>query len=175
MPDPALSAALAEAYAAAPIDQVVLHTLEIWHPAFSVPIRVVRDVEAIDARLEAGAPRDAGQVVTFVAYAFDVVPPEQDTDAVPQCVIEIDNVSGEIMAQLDLAATGADPIQAIYRAYLSDLLDEGPETDPPLTLTISSVTATPFRIRATAGWPDLLNRRFPGRDYELETFPGLAL
>ena len=41
MPDPALSAALAEAYAAAPIDQVILHTLEIWHPAFSVPIRVV--------------------------------------------------------------------------------------------------------------------------------------
>ena len=48
MPDPALSAAIQEAYASAPVDQVIYHTLELWHPAFSAAIRVVRDFNAID-------------------------------------------------------------------------------------------------------------------------------
>ena len=173
MPDPALSAAIQEAYASAPVDQVIYHTLELWHPAFSAPIRVVRDFNAIDARVEAGAARDAGAVVTFVAFAFDIVPPDQTTSGVPQCVIEIDNVSREILAQIDLAVVSAEQIKAIYRAYLSDALLDGPENDPPMELTLISVSATPFRIRATAGFPDLVNLKFPKLDYDLETFPGL--
>ena len=173
MPDPALSAAIQEAYASAPVDQVIYHTLELWHPAFSTPIRVVRDFNAIDARIEAGAARGAGAVVTFVAFAFDIVPPDQTTSGVPQCVIQIDNVDREILAQIDLAVVSAEQIKAIYRAYLSDALLDGPENDPPMELTLISVSATPFRIRATAGFPDLVNLKFPKLDYELETFPGL--
>lgn len=173
MPDPALSAAIQEAYASAPVDQVIYHTLELWHPAFSEPIRVVRDFNALDARIEAGAARNAGAVVTFVAFAFDVVPPDQTTSGVPQCIIEIDNVDRTILAQIDLAVMTAEPITAIYRAYLSDALLDGPENDPPMELTLISVSATPFRIRATAGFPDLVNLKFPKLDYELETFPGL--
>jgi hypothetical protein len=174
MPDPTLSAALLEAYASAPANQVIHHTLELWHPAFSLPIRVVRDNASLDARIEAGAARDAGAVVTFVAYAFDIVPPDQSSDALPQCVIEIDNVSRDIMAQLDLAVVQPDPITVIYRAYLSDMLDTGPENVPPMEMTITHVNATPLRIRAVAGFPNLLDRAFPSLDYDLEVFPGLA-
>lgn len=173
MPDPTLSAALAEAFASAPVGQVIYHTLELWHPAFSLPIRVVRDLVALDARIEAGAARDAGAIVTFVAYAFDVVPPDQTTSGIPQCVIEIDNVSREILVQIDLALVAAAPIIAIYRTYLSDRVLIGPENVPPMELTLTTVSATPLRIRAVAGFPDLLNRRFPFLDYDLETFPGL--
>lgn len=173
MPDPALSAAIQEAYASAPIDQVIYHTLELWHPAFSVPIRVVRDFTSLDARIEAGAARDAGNVVTFVGFAFDITPPDQTTSGVPQCVIEIDNVDRQILAQIDLAVQTAEQITAIYRAYLSDALLDGPENDPPMELTMISISATPFRIRGTAGFPDLVNLRFPKLDYDLETFPGL--
>lgn len=173
MPDPTLSAALTEAYASAPIDEVIYHTLEIWHPTFSVPIRVVRDFAALDARLEASAPRDPGDVVTFTAYAFDLVPPDQTTSGLPQCAIEIDNVDPEITRQIDAASSSTDQITAIYRAFISDALDDGPENDPPVELTLITVSATPFRIRATAGFPDLLNRKFPKLEYDLETFPGL--
>lgn len=173
MPDPALSAAIAEAYASAPVGQVIYHTLELFHPAFSTPIRVVRDFNSLDARIEATAARDAGAVVTFVGFAFDIVPPDQTTTGVPQCVIEIDNVDREILAQIDLAVQTAEQITVIYRAYLSDTLLDGPENDPPMELTMISVSATPFRIRGTAGFPDLVNLRFPKLDYDLETFPGL--
>jgi len=174
MPDPALSAAIREAYASAPVETIIYHTLEIWHPSFSDPIRVVRDRDPLDARLEAGAPRDAGAVVTFAAYAFDVIPPEQTTTGAPQCVIEIDNVSREISSAIDLAVSEPDPITVIYRAFLSDALDEGPETDPPLELTLITVTADMFKVRATAGFPDLLNRAFPDLRYTAEDFPGLT-
>lgn len=173
MPDPARSAAIREAYASAPVDEVIHHTLKLWHPAFTAPIRVVRDVVALEARLEPGAARDPGAVVSFIAYAFDVVPPEQTTTGAPQCVIEIDNVSREILAQIDLAVASSDPVVVIYRAFLSSDLDSGPENDPPLEMTISAISATELRIRATAGFPDLLNTRFPGLKYDLERFPGL--
>ena len=72
MPDSTLSQALKEAYAAAPTSQIVYHTLEIYHPAFTQPIRVVRDFVDLAATLEATAPRNASQTVTGNA-AFDVV------------------------------------------------------------------------------------------------------
>lgn len=173
MPDPLISAALAEAYALAPVDQIVYFTLEIWHEDFTVPIRVVRDYDPLDARLEATAPRDAGDVVTFTAYAFDFVPPEQTSDGVPEAIIEIDNVSAEIQAQLDLAAQSASPVSIIFRVYLSDALDDGPENDPPPVLEVSSISCTPLRVRSTAGFPNLLDKRFPGRDYAIDEWPGL--
>lgn len=174
MPDPTLSEALREAYASAPVNQVIHHTLELWHPVFSQPIRVVRDVTALDARIEAGAVRDAGLLVTFLPYAFEVVAPEVFADALPQMTTEIDNVGSEILAQVDAAVMAGDPVEAIYRQYLSDTVDEGPENDPPLRMTLLRISATTTRIRAVAGFPVLMDRKFPKLEYELETFPGLA-
>jgi hypothetical protein len=172
MPDSTLSTAIKEAYASAPTDEVIHHTLEIWHEDFSVPIRVVRDHANLTATLEATAPRNASTAVEFVAYAFDIIPPDVTHDAVPQCTIEIDNVSRTILAQIEAAMTSVAPITVIYRAFLSSDLT-GPENDPPLTMTIKTITANVFRIRATAGFDDLGNRRFPGMEYTADTFPGL--
>ncbi|WP_426033342.1 DUF1833 family protein [Cypionkella sp. TWP1-2-1b2] len=173
MPDPTLSEAIQEAYASAPVDQVIYHTLELWHPAFSAPIRVVRDFNALDARIEAGAARDPSAIVTFVGFAFDIVPPDQTSTGLPQCMIEMDNVDREILAQVDAAVVTSLPITVIYRAYLSDAVSVGPENIPPMELTLLSISATPLRLKATAGFPDLVNLRFPKLDYDLETFPGL--
>lgn len=172
MPDDTLSLAIQEAYASAPSNLVIYHTLEIWHPNFSTPIRVVRDHADLTARLEASAPRDAGQTVTFVGYAFDVVPPEVTHTAVPQCVIEIDNVSRDILAHVEASMGSSELITLTYRAFLSSDLT-APQNNPPLTLTVLSISATVFRVRATCGFPNLANRRFPGLDYTAEVFPGL--
>ena len=173
MPDPAISAALREAYASAPASEVIFHTLELWHPNFTAPLRVVRDQVALEARLEDGAPRDAGAVVTFVPYAFDIVPPDQSSTAAPECVIEIDNVSREILAQIDLAVASVDPVSILYREYVASGIADGPETDPPLEMEAISASATARRIRLKAGFPNLLNVKFPALDYDLDHFPGL--
>jgi hypothetical protein len=174
MPDPTLSAAIMEAYASSPSGVVVYHTLEIWNPAFSAPIRVVRDTESLDAMIEAGAPRDAGTMVTFTAYAFDIVLPELTTNSVPSCSVEIDNVDRLILAQIDLATTSGEVTTVIYREYLSTDLAVGPENLPVMELTALTVSGTPFRIKMAAGFPDLLNRKFPVLEYDPEIFNGLA-
>jgi hypothetical protein len=173
MPDPALSQALREAYAAAPADTVILHTLEIWHPSFTEPIRVVRDMVDLEARLEAGAARDGGQNVTFIALAFDLDLPPVDTAPVPEIAITLDNVGQEIVDALEAAAISQDKIEVIYRPYLSTDL-EGPQMDPPITLTLAEVEADTLRISGRARMLDAGNKSFPSITYTAQRFPGLA-
>lgn len=172
MVDTTLSQAIKEAYASAPSNVVIHHTLELRHPAFTSPIRVVRDHADLIATLEDTAPANPGETVTFVRFAFDFTKPEISTNGVPQISIEMDNVSRAIVANIEAALTSMDLVQATYREYLSTDLS-APQNDPPIHMTIMSITADVFRVKAVAGFPDLINRRFPTTEYDSETFPGL--
>ena len=201
MTDPALKEALRRAYASAPAGEVTLHTLELRHPSFSTPIRVVRNfsgqerwldqggaeaeaalqnLSASDqnmvgliARLEADAPVDAGQMVAWIALGFDMDLPPVESVPVPEITVTLDNVGREIITALDAAATSQDKIEVTYRPYLSTDL-EAPQMDPPITLTLSDVEATPLTVTARARMLDIGNQAFPGRTYKLSEFPGLA-
>lgn len=201
MPDPLLSQAIQEAYAAAPADVVILDTLELRHPTFTDPIRVVRnfadtetwlqlggaEVQAVldameegdremvglVARLEAGAPLNAGQMVAFVALAFDLQRPNVDTGPVPEITVVMDNVGREITDALDAAAISQDKIEVTYRPYLSTDID-GPQMDPPITLVLTEVEADPLRVTGRARMLDIGNKAFPGLTYTAKKFPGLA-
>ena len=173
MTDTTLSHAIREAYAAAPSNIVIYHTLELRHPAFTTPIRVVRDWADLTATLEATAPVDAGTAVTFTRFVFDFTKPEVSAVGVPQITITMDNVDRSIVANIEAAMTTTDLVQVTYREYLSSDLS-GPQNNPPLSMTIMSVTADVFKVTATAGFPNLMNRRFPSTEYSTEIFPGLA-
>lgn len=168
-----LEAAIREAYATAPAGEVILHTLEFRHPAFTAPLRVVRDHRELVARLESTAPENPNEEVTFVAFAFDFVPPDVDTTgAMPEVIIAIDNVSSQILGYMDQAANSQDLIEMTYRPYLASDPSE-PQMDPPLTLTVRSVEADIFRITARASYGDFVNRSFPSEVYNSTRFPGL--
>ena len=179
MPDPSLSAAIREAYAAAPADIVILHTLELRHPSFldddgqPTAIRVVRDHVDLMARLEADAPVDGGSVVRFVAMGFELELPPVDTAPVPEIAVTIDNVSREIVRHLDAASTSQDKIEVTYRPYLSTDL-EGPQMDPPITLILTEVEADVFRVTGRARMLDIGNKAFPAENYTAKRFPGLT-
>jgi hypothetical protein len=168
-----LSLALREAYASAPANLVIYHTLELRHPAFTTPIRVVRDYVDLVATLESSAPVDPATSVTFVAFSFDFTKPEVSSVGVPQITITMDNVDRSIVANIEAALTTSDLVQVTYREYISSDLS-APQNNPPLSMTITSVTADVFKVTAVAGFPDLMNRRFPSQEYSTEVFPGLA-
>ena len=168
MPDVTLSEAIKEAYASAPADVVIYHTLEINHPAFSEPIYVVRDYQDLNANLEDGTP------VTFLRFAFNLVKPEVSATGVPQCTVEIDNVSRDILANVQLAMGSTALITMTYREYISTDLS-GPQNDPPMTMVLSNIQADVFKVRATASFGDLNNKRFPNEEYTAERFPGLVV
>lgn len=173
MTDTTLSQAIKEAYASAPSNVLIYHTLELRHPAFTAPIRVVRDYEDLTATLEATALEDASTAVLFVRFDFDFTKPEVSASGVPQMAIEIDNVDRSIVANVEAALETTDLVQATYREFISTDLT-APQNDPPIHMTLMSISAYVFRVKAVAGFPDLVNRRFPSTAYDAETFPGLA-
>ena len=207
MPDPALEQTIREAYASAPSDTVILHTLELRHPAFMddegepTAIRVVRnfadeaswlslggaevqavldampaqarDLVGLVARLEEDAPKDGGRMVPFVALAFDLELPPVDTAPVPEIAVTLDNVSREIVRHLDAAATSHEIIEVAYRPYLSTDI-EGPQMDPPITLTLTEVEVDVFRATGRARMLDIGNKAFPAELYTAKRFPGLT-
>lgn len=172
MPDPAMSAALREAYASVPIDAIAVDTIELWHPAFTAAVRVAAGGRALDARIEGDAPRDAGASVTFIAVPFRLVPPAVTDEGVAEIRVEIDNVEREVTAQLALAVTAPDPVEIIWRRYLTSSADDGPEM-VLRGLHLQTAGAGFGRVAATAGWPDLVNEAFPRLAYRATQFPTL--
>lgn len=173
MPDTTLSQALKEAYASASVFGVTYSTIELWHPAFTVPIRVVRDFVDLTATLEASAPRNAGEAVTFIAFRFDFKKPELSSEGLPQVTLIMDNVDRSIVANVELALGSTDLVTVIYREFISADLS-APQNDPPLQMTLTNVVADVFKVTATAGFANLANKRFPTLEYDPEVFRGLA-
>jgi hypothetical protein len=172
MPDPGLSAAIAEAYASAPDGVVILDTLEVWHPAFTTPLRIVADGRVLDARIEADATRDAGAVTSFIPLAFRLRPPESTPDAPGVLEAEIDTAGREIVAEIDAAVVTLDPIEIVWRRYIADAALDGPDY-VVRGLTLRSVSAGVMRMTAQAAWADLVNERFPRLSYGRDRFPTL--
>lgn len=178
----AYSQAIAEAYASAPEDVVILDTLEFRHPSFIDPatseviaIRVVNDHTVLRAALEADAPADPTQYVDFQPVRFGFVrPAESDSAQTPEVQITVSNVSRILIEHLDRAKESRVPIEVTYRPYLSNDLT-APHMSPPLTVTLRSVSCDVTTVTARAGFGDMNNRRFPRIDYTAARFPGLAV
>lgn len=172
MPDPTLEEALMEAYATAPAGEVILHTLEFRHPSFTQPLRIVRDNNDLNATLEAGAPENGGEVVTFVKFAFDLELPDITSGATPELLLSIDNVNRELLTYFDEAANSKDLIEVTYRPYLATDTS-APQMNPPLNMTLKEVNADIFRVTARCGYGNFANRPFPNETYDLQRFSGL--
>jgi hypothetical protein len=179
MPDTTLSQAIREAYASAPSDVVILHTLEIRHPDFidddghSIAVRVVRDHRDLTARLEMSASLNAGEMVTFTAMGFDLDLPPVDTAPVPEIAITLDNVSRQIVKHLDAAVQSQEMITVTYRPYLSNDLS-GPQMDPPLSLVLTEVNTNTMRVTGKARMLDVGNKAFPSLLYKASNYSGLT-
>lgn len=174
------SEALAAAYASAPEDEVVLDTIELLHPSFRddagqpTGVRVVNDHSNLTATLEADAPLNGGEAVTFFRCYFTFRrPPETESANLPEVELQVDNVSRVLVPYLELAKTSRSPVTLIYRPYLASDLS-GPHMDPPLRLTLKNIGGNMNSLTARAGFSDMANRRFPGLEYTARTFPMLV-
>ena len=161
------TAAIREAYASAPSDQIILHTISLSHVDWEEPLYLVRDYQDLTAALE------TDELVTFKAAAFDFIHPVLTTSSVPEVTVSIDNVSGEIFPLLDAVSASKDKITLVYRPYLSNELS-GPQMNPPLSLTLSTISVSSYTIIANARLSDTGRRAFPTSNYNLSDYPALA-
>lgn len=178
------SAALQEAYASAPVSEVILHTLELRHPSFvETAVRVVLDYgdqyviggELLDGHyltLENDAPIQSGQTVFFQSCMFSMDLPEQKEGSLPSIEIELDNVTRQIMGYLDAAIGTKAPMELTYREYLSS-----DKTMPQFILgglSMKEVKSNLGKVTGTAQFSDLVNKNFPGKIYRPGEFQGLV-
>ncbi|WP_074132166.1 DUF1833 family protein [Bradyrhizobium sp. NAS96.2] len=171
---PTHNEALLEAYASCPPSARIYYTLELWQSSFDQPARVVANVgNDMAFGLEAGAPRNAGETVTFIACPFDAGYPEQKEGQPPSTTIKIDNVNRELVPKIRAAQGTREYIQVLYREYLgSDL------TEPaygPIEFELRSVQMVGASLTGTVMVKNLQNKRFPRltKNYDYVQFPSL--
>lgn len=175
-----ISEAIAESYSQATVGDVQLYTLEIHHSDFRdddgnpTAARLVNDWVDHDLTLEASAPLNGGEEVTFKGLPFKAsLPEETDTGAPAAVSIEVENVSREITVLLDQAIPSMEPVLMIIREYMSSDTS-APHKLPVVKMYLSNIVVTPTSITASATFGNLTNRRFPGVRYTRQTHPGLA-
>lgn len=160
-----IPASIKEAYASAPPDVVIIHTIELRHPVFvdevgtPAPIRVVLDNRNWTGRLENSAPLNGGEFVNFTAFNFNVTLPEVGVDAQPELVLKIDNVNHEIQQNVAAAVVSDELVQMTYRPYLSNDVDVNgyfnyPQMDPPLHLDVNYIKIDVFQVEAHCSFGD---------------------
>lgn len=175
--------ALAEAYAHAPLEDVILQTIELQHPSFVTPLRLVADLGDLLSNeeqptfghmftLETDAPLNPGASVPFYACGFAFSMPSQQEGQLPSVSITIDNVGYLITPQLDNLIGNRGKLSIIYREYLNS-----DHTTPQFILaglSTSNVSSNITQVSATASFADLVNKNFPSQVYRAKNFPGLV-
>jgi hypothetical protein len=162
---------LREFFFSAPPDKQAYETLELRHAAFASPARVVNDRNDLIATLESDAPANPSTAVTFSKCRFRFVLPES-SDGMPQCQIEMQNVSRILMPYLEQAVSQATTLDLSFRLFYSDDLSAPGYVIHGLTL--KRVKASILKVSGPAGFEDFLSRPFPRRVYTIKEFPGLA-
>ncbi|WP_020164721.1 DUF1833 family protein [Methyloversatilis discipulorum] len=164
-----IDVALQEAYASA--NAVELHTLEVRHPGFTQPIRLVLSHRNHTLTLEADAPLDPSTPVEFIGTSFGAEMPAVDENGQMRMRITIDNATGEIEDELGPAVQLPTVAEVTYRTFL-DLDTSAPQL-PILNMEVFDVSAGDMTIEVVVGFGDFSNKAFPREDYTRQRFPGL--
>ena len=171
-----LSEALHEAAVIAPIVRVILETFELYHPIGTPdgPVYVVNDLQPLTATIEAGAARNAGTAVEFLACSVAVGRPEEaDTNATPTITLTVSNVSGLMSDALRSARGSLAPWEIIERAYASDDTS-GPAMLPPLQLYLTNADISGELLVISASFGDSANVSVPRLTFRRADYPGLV-
>ncbi len=178
--DSLLEEAIAEAYASAPQDVHILHTVEIHHRTFTEPVRLVRHpLEGpkpgeFRMRLEESAKYNPGQVATFLGVPFELVRPEKSADTPGEFTFKVARLNDLLDEELENAALGGGVIEAVYREYREGDELRGPASWwPGIRLHSPSIDPKSGDLVVTGSVLNWLNRKY-GRLYTPGAYPGLV-
>ena len=174
-----LQKAVAEAYASAPVEVQMLHTLELNHKSFTQPARVARwplepEPRRFMLRLEDDAAYDPGALAEFIGLPFDLSLPDQSENTPGEVNLRICGVGDYFDEDLEAAALGGGSITAIYRGYVLGREEEGPaEAWPGIHIGSPYLDAATGDLTATGTVLDWINLPF-GRLYTPGRYPALV-
>ena len=157
-----------EAYANADDTRIMLYTLELMHPSFTQPLRIVADNDPLTAAIE------TGDTVKFTPFFFSIKRPPISEEPDPSLQITVDNVSGFMTPYLDIASRSGDSIHVMFRPFLVDEGDDSITRLSSIKLAIRNASASMTSVTLTAAHINPANLPFPKENYTSDRFPGLA-
>lgn len=164
-----ISSNLKYIYASAPTNDTYIETLELRHSQLSNgSVYITNQLAGWTGVLESGA------VMFFQFLPFGVVPPKSAHEGNFTLQVAIDNASKALMDQIELLAEKpTEPIQLIYRIYLGSDANTV-QNNPPLKLSIDSISANQSILAFHAGLANLRKLPFPSMLYDTDLYPGLS-
>lgn len=163
----ALQEAIKEAYAVAPYNKVVIHTLQIRQTGVQSNIYISQSRRGIVANDENGVPH------SFLPCGFQFTLPPSSEEGFQSLNIAIDNIDRRVSDFVELGKSSVVPIEVIYRPYLSDDLTI-PQMIPPLVLYLKEVQVTNYQVVGKASFMDIVNKKFPSELYTRARFAALG-
>ena len=163
-----MTPAEAEAYANADDTRITLYTLELNHPSFTQPLRIVCDNDPLTAPID-----EEKQDVTFTAFYFTITRPPISEEPDPALKISVDNVSGYLTPYMDAASRSGKMIDIIFRPYLIDQSDNTTRLLRTIKLQVRNASASMTSVTITAAYVNPANLAFPKELYTADRFPGL--
>jgi hypothetical protein len=155
-----------EAFALAPSDKVIYHTLEIRQDTVQGSVFLVQSRRSITAFDENGIEH------TFEPSGFQFSLPPSNEEGFRSLNIAIDNIGRRVSDFVEIAQSEAVPVWVIYRPYLSDDLSQ-PQMIPPLVLFLKDIEIGAYQVTGQATFMDIVNKKFPNQLYTRERFPAL--
>lgn len=153
------------AYASAPADNAIIHSLELINPAF--PGGVFRLCNGFEDRM---MTLETGETVSFTALGLGINLPERGMIGREDLVFSLPNVTGQTR-QLMLAAkeTGLET-GVKYRPYLEgDLSGPG---HAPLSMVAVSYSDDLQGASISASFRNLMDKTWPSRIFKPQSYPG---
>ncbi len=156
---------MAEAYAAWKPDVDIVETLEMDHPAFAEPVRIVTGVSD-DLTLYVPGIGDT----LFRACAVDITLPGETEDGPTQAKVRVDNVSGMLRGYLKDAVQAGEAIKVTYRSYILGEVQPGEVIDG---MELWSVSLSATSAEGTLKFRELELQAFPLATYDQQYYPAL--
>ena len=157
-----------EAYANADDTRVMLYTLELMHPKFTQPLRIVNDNDPLTAEIE------TNKTVEFMPFFFRIKRPTISEEPDPSLQITVDNVSGFMTPYLYTASRSKESIHVTFRPFLIDESDNSITRLSSIKLAIRNTSANMTSVTLTAAHINPANLPFPKENYTADRFPGLS-
>ena len=111
--------------------------------------------------------------ITFASYPFNIIQPQVGEDQ-QDIGIVLDNVSRELLSNIEVASQTSTPIRMTFRVYM-----DGDTTSQitPITLSLTEIVVDMFTVSCKASRTDLFKRKLPFGEntYFNANFKGLTI
>lgn len=184
MPNEALQAAIKEAYAIAPSDKVIYHTLEVRQLGVQDSIYVVR------ARIGITALDENDNQINFQPANFQFSLPPVTEEGFQSLNVAVDNINRRASDFIEVAKSEEIAVEMVYRPYVSTGTAGSGSTggsgessglgalelqmNPPLILFLKDVQIVKDQVIGRATFMDIANKKFPSELYTRTRFPTLG-